>query len=111
MSTRNKELDSYINKGIKYIADNNILPGERVFINGRFAGLYLLNLTDYDQYSDKETRDILLNNGPISSIFDYTINTNRLIYMRRTVFSVDFGIVNQVLVANLTHDDLVWINI
>lgn len=111
MFTRTKELDSYINKGIKYIADNILVWGEPVYIDNKFAGYYVDKLTDFLFGEGIKFRQDLINRDHIDRIFDKTINSTYSIYGRRTVFSVEFGSIEQVLVLNLTHDDLVWINV
>ena len=70
-----------------------------------------LCFADKGSYDDTKFRQDLINSGPIDRIFDKTINSTYPIYGCRTVFSVEFGSVKQVLVLNLTHDDLVWINV
>ena len=110
MITRTKELDSYINKGVKYIVDNNLLPGQSVFIGNKFAGDYILNLTDYDRSSSEETRKILIKQTPYKrKLFGNGFETE--FYSVRSVFNTEFGTIKQVLVLNITGDDLVWINV
>ena len=111
MITRTKELDSYINKGVKYIADNIAVWGEPVYIDDKFSGYYIDKLTDFLFGEGIKFRQDMIKSGPIDSYFDKTITSIRFIYGRRKVFSVDFGTVEQILVLNITGDDLVWINI
>lgn len=82
-----------------------------IFMDNEFVGGFVENLTDYTNESP-ERRKIQLVNGPIGEHKFEGINCLPYkIYGRRKVFSIEFGSVNQILVKNLTGDDLVWINV
>lgn len=111
MFIKTKEIQKYIEKGIQYIKEKNIDFGYSVYIDNKFAGYYVDKLTDFLFGEGIKFRQDMINCGHIDRIFDKTINSTYSIYGRRIVFSVEFGSIEQVLVLNLTHDDLIWINI
>ena len=85
--------------------------GESIFIDNEFVGFFVENLTDYINLT-LEWRQKQLSKGPIGEHKFEGINCLPYkIYGRRKVFSIKHGSVNQILVKNLTGDDLVWINI
>jgi len=85
--------------------------GRSIYIDNKFAGEFVENLTDYIGET-LEWRQKQLSKGPIGEHKFEGINCLPYkIYGRRKVFSIEHGSVNQILVKNLTGDDLVWINI
>lgn len=86
--------------------------GQTIYYKDNFAGYFVENLTDYFPSETPDWRKTQLTNGPIGEHKFEGINCLPYkIYGRRKVFSIEFGSVNQILVKNLTGDDLVWINI
>lgn len=83
--------------------------GESIYINDLFVGTFVENLTDYLPGEDEDWRKVNLMFKPFG-IFVFSPNSSISYWAKRKVFNRRFGTVNQILVKDITGDDLVWIN-